>query len=416
MRRRIVIPVVAVVVLAAVIVGALLLTSRSRAAAKTTSATTPSALTLLSDVASHLQNIEAVHGQLSWTNGVLGQAFTLPAQAPAQLKNLWGGGSGEFWYQNGMVRLQLGNGADQVIVGKNGSLLWVYSAQTNTATEYTLPVNAGHAAQPQPSSSPGLNIGNLPSGVTANLAQLMSAVELNVTQGTVSGQSAYILTVTPTAANTTVGSVDVAFDTTTYLPLRLQVFAKGQSAAVLSAQLTNVSYTAVAATEFMPPANATIVKGTLPAKDRVEQALGKATGQQMTSAALSLKQVEAQAGFPLLSPGAQVSGLAFQDAHLLPAAASHGKVAVLRYGTGAGTVVLAEGQFTAAQEKRTLAALTAANLAQSVTLTVSGSAVTGEEISTPLVNALMWTTGGVVHIAAGAVPLQTLQAFVSALQ
>jgi outer membrane lipoprotein-sorting protein len=416
MRRRIAIPVVLALVLAAVLASALLLTSRSRAATKPVAPATPSAYALLANVASHLQGVKAIHGQFSWKNDVLGQAFTLPAKAPAQLKKLWASGSGEVWYQDGMLRLQVGQGADQMIVGKNGHLLWVYSAQTNTATDYALPSDAGGTSQPHPAGSPGLNIGNLPSGVAGNLGQLLSMIKLNVTQETVGGQAAYVLTVTPTAADTTIGSVNVAFDAKSYVPLRLQVFAKDPSALVLSAEFSNVSYDAIAASEFMPPATAKVVHGTLPAKTHSEQWQGNAQGQKAPTA-LSLKQAEAQAGFPLLTSSEPISGLAFQDAYVLRAGKAHGKVALLRYGSGAGTVVLVEGQLTAAQEQQALAMLTGLNLAKSATIgTLKGSSVTGEQISTPLLNALVWRSGGVVHIVAGAVPLQELQTFIGALQ
>ena len=50
---------------------------------------------------------------------------------------------------------------------------------------------------------------------------------------------------TPTATDTALGSVQAAIDGKTYVPLQLQVFAKGDTSAVLQFGFTSVSYDAV---------------------------------------------------------------------------------------------------------------------------------------------------------------------------
>ena len=348
MRRKVIIPIVVLAAVAALIAGVLVGPARGGSGATTEEATLPTLtpLELFAKVATTLPGIKAVHGHFTWTNGIGGSAFTLPADAPALLKKLWAAGSGEIWYQDGSVRVEAGGDAHVTLV-KSGNTAWVYDTVSGTATQFTLPARSGSgtSAPTQQSGPPQPKLG----GMAQALAQLSSMVTLSIDQGQVAGQDAYVLTIKPTAADTTLDSVQVAFDGSTFVPLSVQVFAKSSTEAVLSAQFTSVDYGSIAPSEFdfTPPAGAQVLQKTVPAKPHPggsDAAAMKAMAQSLTVA-----QAQAKAGFPLLSLTQPTADLSFQDAHVV----SHngaGPWAILRYGTGLGTVVLAEGNLTSAQQ------------------------------------------------------------------
>jgi hypothetical protein len=247
----------------------------------------------------------------------------------------------------------------------------------------------------------------------------MSAVNLSVaTDKVVAGKDAYVLTVTPTATNSTLDSIKVAFDATTFVPLSVNVMATG-GGTVLDAHLTSVDYGTISGQKFRftPPAGAKIVRGNLKAhlkKGGMHKGMG-AEGMGPNGSAklkammrsLTVAQAQAKVGFTLLSS----PDLPFQGAYVV-GAKSPGPFAILRYGQGFGTVVLAEGKLTDVQQKQVLDAL---NVVTKLGTSATIGSYSGTEVSTPLVNAFIWiTSDGVFHVAAG--PVTDLQTFVNGLK
>jgi outer membrane lipoprotein-sorting protein len=437
MRRKIIIPIVLVAAVIALLVGVLVVPARGSAGTTTKKVAVKSVLALsriqlFAKVAATLPATKAVHGQFEWTNNILESSFKLPAQAPAILQKLWASGTGKFWYQDGKFRLQAGSGTDQVTVVENGKSVWVYDATSNTATQYAIPAERGHGMGPRMSAKPspganglsksgmGFNMGNL-----GDLSKLMSAVNLNVGLEPVAGQDAYILTIKPTATNTTLDSIKVAFDATTFVPLSVDIMANGSGGAsttALHAAMTSVDYNAVAASQFdfTLPTGAKIVHGNVKAhlkKAGMHKGMGepmmngKGKGQlKAMMKSLSVAKAQAKVGFPLVSVPTPTTALPFDGANVV-AHKNPGPFAILRYGNGFGTIVLAEGNVNAAQQKQVLDALGATNLGTAAT--VGGNQ--GTEVTTPLVNAFIWTTNGVFHVAAGPVQKAALETFVTNL-
>jgi hypothetical protein len=77
---------------------------------------------------------------------------------------------------------------------------------------------------------------------------------------TVAGRAAYVLTVTPTSSDSLVASIDIAIDSTTGLPLRVQVLARGQSSPALSIGFSSLSIGAPPASvfDFTVPSGASV--------------------------------------------------------------------------------------------------------------------------------------------------------------
>jgi outer membrane lipoprotein-sorting protein len=333
----------------------------------------------------------------------------------------------------------------------NGNTAWVYSSQSGTATEYSLPaLPAGSSLGDSSSTTATLSGGtaatglagtvDLPAKIQEMVDKLAPYATLTVTTGTVAGRESYTLVMTPTATNTLIGSVQAAFDGTTLLPLRVQVFATGDAEPVLAAGFTKVSYDEVSADtfDFTPPADATVEHTTLSmppgvldrmmstggAYDSDDSAAGKSGGD----ASLTLEQAAAAAGFALAVPADPA--LPFKGAHVMTPPSGEGTsgsagdglggmfsdagapLVVLGYGEGFGSVLVMETKVTDAQ----WAQLTTA-LAQ-VPAFGTPSPLGGHQVyqlSTRLGSIVAWRQGDVVVLVGGSVSRADLEAFVAGI-
>ncbi len=209
----------------------------------------------------------------------------LPASGPlagvaGSIASLSGSHSIEIWYLNpSHVRI-----AEPVSMGESdlrldGSQLWLWSSKTQTATHVLLPRDAGSAAlHGQHPASPGA------STPVPSVRQLLAAVgpttSVRVGQNaTVAGQAAYQLVIAPKTSGSLVSQIVVALDARNYLPLRVQVFARGVPDPVLQGGYTSLSFgqPAMSNFTFSPPPGA-IVK-TVRVPDQVPSGLlGSLTG------------------------------------------------------------------------------------------------------------------------------------------
>ncbi|HJW74159.1 MAG TPA: hypothetical protein VJ787_00620, partial [Thermoleophilia bacterium] len=388
MSRKVLIPVLIAVVAAAATIG--VLTAHAQGSS-TLPAVTPAQL--LADVATKAHDTTSISGDVTWTNNLLGDMSALNlggATTPTGIASLLQGGSGRIWLQDGDVRLESqGQGGDLVVVA-SGDSLWMYSSATNTATEYALPAGAGDATSPSPEAAASIV------DPTAQIEQALQKLAPTATmvvsgQEEVAGQPAYILSLTPSASNTTLGSVKVAIDGNTFVPLRIEVFAEGSSSATLSAGFTSVSYSKIDDTlfAFTPPEGAKVEHKTvdLPEGLGAGESAGEASGTESGDAEaessgagtdsgggeaesgggglsapsvgfegkhgmkpLTLAQAEARAGFDLALP--TQTELPFSGAAVVPAEpGSEGQepVVLLHYGKAFGSILLVESRVTADQ-------------------------------------------------------------------
>ncbi len=375
--------------------------------------------TLLAKVAAAARTPTPVSGSITWTNGLipgsdLTNLFGGQGAAPSSLAGLALGGSGRLWVQPGAgARLDVqGNGSDFVVVGGKGGV-WTYSSATNTAVDYSLP--SGRAAATA-SPSPAASAVDPLAAITSGLQRFASTGTVAVSgQQTVAGQESYILTVTPASgAQTTFGSVQVAVDGSTFVPLQVQVFARGDSTPVLSAGFTKVSYAknATSLFSFTPPAGATVQHKALPAPTN---AIGGTTTAPASPkhASLTLAQAQAKAtsyGLTLVVP-ARTASLPFAGAVVTPGGGGRGASAVLHYGRGFGSVVLAESSGATGSSGSLTQQLS--KLPQGLLTTTTIGGVQARELTTSLVNAIVWRHGSTTVVAAGMAPVTTLQQVVA---
>jgi outer membrane lipoprotein-sorting protein len=329
---------------------------------------------LLNNVATKAQGTTAVSGDVAWSNGLIGGSSLLSlggAQTPGGLSSLLTGGSGRVWAQDGKVRLESqGQNGDFVAVG-SGATVWTWDSMTTTATQYTLPARAG-AATASPAPSPAASL-DPASAISQLITRLAPTATLSVDgQATVAGRQTYTLTLTPTSSLTSVGSVTVAIDGQRWVPLQVQVFAKGDGTAVLSAGFKTVSFAPSADSlfGFTPPSGATVVHKTAKAPAFKGMRGNDTAGKAAQHKPLTLAQAKAQAPF-LLTPASTPAGVEFRAAFVTPtkgasaatpttgltpaqrkAVAGLGMhpTVVLVYGTGFGTVVVVESRTTAVQD------------------------------------------------------------------
>ncbi len=167
----------------------------------------------------------------------------------------------------GKQRVQVLDTLAERDVVHNGAELWTYDSKTNSATHATLStLNGKHPG----SSSP--DVSN-PDATTLNPAQLADrfitaiapSTSVAVTStGQVAGRSVYELTLTPKSGTTLVGSVTLAVDAQTGLPLKVTVDARGQKSDAFTVGFSSIDFSTPAAStfSFTPPKGATVTNST----------------------------------------------------------------------------------------------------------------------------------------------------------
>ncbi|MGN6409617.1 MAG: LolA family protein [Curtobacterium sp.] len=141
--------------------------------------------------------------------------------------------------------------AEQDLV-RNGSDVWTWDSKERTATHVTLPKDA---ETPRSGTA-------TPSDIAE---QAIDAITPSTTVSKpkdvrVAGHDAWQITLTPKSTGTLVGSVRLAVDQQTGLPLRATIQAKGQSDPAVEVGFTSLQYGAPASRlfDFTPPSNATV--------------------------------------------------------------------------------------------------------------------------------------------------------------
>ena len=457
MRSRLVIYIViAVVAVAALVAGIVAVAGASQ----TNPLPAVSATDLLAQMHQHRGQTTSVSGDVSWQNNLLGDLSSLTGSgfggASAKLP-LVASGSGRLWAGKDGVRVESqASGGDQVVVMSSaGHDAWTYDYAANTAVHYVM--SGAPAGDGQPAREPSASAAT-PAQITAFLEQLAPYAKVAVTgQATVAGRDAYLVSMTPVASDTALGSVQAAIDGQTYTPLRLQVFARGDTTPVLQFGFTSVSYDPIPAATFTftPPAGTTVTTKTIDlgktaqggsssgAQSEPTKAQQSALQQILRNVFLTVPEAQKLVQYKLYSPQGY-SARPFQQAMVLdkggpltamgepltalleasgftmpgsPAGAGDttsptvatGPVTVLVYGKGFGTIVLAQTQTTAALDKQ-LKQLPA--LVDSTTV----NGVTVRSLTTPLGGVEVWQKGDTTLIAGGMVPAADLQAFVTSVQ
>lgn len=159
----------------------------------------------------------------------------------------------------------------------NGGTAWYWQSSTNSVTRFALPAGtgpAGHVPAPAMALTPQ-------QAAQRALAAVGPSTKVSVQSNVnVAGEAAYQLVLAPRSTSSLIGQVRIAVDATRYVPLRVQVFARGARNPAFQVGYTSISFVRPAATNFAytPPPAAKVTKVTL-------GSLGSARSGKQTGAA-----------------------------------------------------------------------------------------------------------------------------------
>jgi len=290
---------------------------------------------------------------------------------------LMAGASGRLWLTNdGHGRIELQSDAGDVQIVWDPQTISVYDASSNTVYRANLP---------QQTSTSGTDTNTPPTlaEIDSFLTNLGADWALTGAQPTdVAGQPAYSVSVSPKHDGGLLGSLRLAWDASQGTPLRVGVYAQGDSTPVLELAVTNISYGAVASGDVnvAPPAGAKVVD------------LGGGTPDtgSSTPAVTGLAAVEAAAPFTVVAPDTLV-GLPRKDVRLVG-----GDTVIALYGQGLGRIALVE--------RKVDSSTTGSNGVLSSLPTVSLDGLTAHELATQPGTVLEWQSGSPSYVLAGSLP------------
>jgi hypothetical protein len=328
--------------------------------------------------------IDGVTADIKFTNNLI-DSSSIPGSSP-----LLKGASGRLWASSdGHLRLELQSSrGDTELMVAPGSFS-VFDVASNTVYRGTLPTD-------KPAANAPAHVPPTLQTITDALTKLMDKVGVSGADPTnVGGAPAYTVTFSPKHDGGLLGSAQLAFDAANGTPLRLAVYAQGQSSPVIELAATSVSFGAVAPGDLTvtPPANAKVVEVAQPsgadkAHSAVHHPTVKASGASAVAAALPFK----------LDAPASLAGLPQTSVKLLTVGKK--PAALVTYGQHLGAILVVETQADAAAGG---AAKTGAP-ADSPLPTVSINGSSGTELATALGTLLRFTHGGVSYTVLGSVP------------
>ncbi|MGN8051209.1 LolA family protein [Curtobacterium sp. 22159] len=161
--------------------------------------------------------------------------------------------------------------AEQDVI-RNGSDVWTWDSKSRTATHVTLPAHAG--SRPDEAATPADVAKRAVEAITP------TTTVSKPTEVRVAGHDAWQITLTPKSSDTLVGTVRLAVDQQTGLPLRATIEAKEQSDPAVQIGFTSLQYGAPAERlfHFTPPSGAKVETKDL--SDAAPNATGDGTHQQ----------------------------------------------------------------------------------------------------------------------------------------
>src|ERR1022692_5076038 len=299
-QARWAVPFGAVAVVGVVAAGSVLTSAQ---AAPALPARTPAQL--IAAIAANKSAPSALSGTIV-TNAALGLPDLPAAGGPAVIPSvLTGSHTFEFWYARPQqlrlaVPVQLGETDRRV----NGRQVWLWNSKANTATHIELPADTGpFPPRPAGASSSAYSGGSFYSpnkARTATASYSSSSYSsspayqstLSATMPTpqqaaqrllamlgptttvsaasnvmIAGQAAYQLVLAPKNPGSLIGRVSIAVDASRYIPLRVQVFARGSASPAFQIGFTLISFARPAASNFTftPPPGAKVKTARVPA-------------------------------------------------------------------------------------------------------------------------------------------------------
>jgi outer membrane lipoprotein-sorting protein len=254
------------------------------------------------------------------------------------------------------------NAAEYSVI-HSGDEVWAYDSKTNSAYHATAPKGTVGAQQQKkaPSSNLPTDFPTTPKEAAQQALKAAGTTTSVTVDGTakIAGRDAYQLLIKPKQSGTTVGSIRIAVDSATGVPLKFTLLPKGSGKAVFDVGFTKVDFGKPAASTFAftPP------KG---AKVTTEKADGSGSALKDLQKHNEASAQDALSGLNVLGQG-------------------WSSIAVIKSDTGSGTSAAGKGSANSALSDFGKA--------------VHGNFGSGTLVSTRLVNALI-TDKGTVYVGA----------------
>jgi hypothetical protein len=323
--------------------------------------------------------VSGITARVAFTNAVI------PAGALAASTPLLSGASGRVWVNQTGARIELqnaGGGGDTQISIAAGRIL-VYDAARATAYELALSTPAVAAGRDAHTTG-GLG----QQAISAFLARLVHYADIaGPVRRNLAGQPAYQIRVSPRHDGGLLGAVELAFDARHGVPLRIALYAAGNSTPVLALEVTDITYAPVSASgvAVTPPAGTKrVVIG--------QPAAAGASGATIRPVQ-GLAGVTARVGF---APRAPQSLVGLPRVTTTTIGGDTHPAALIVYGRGLGAIVIVERR---ADASATRSATLPAGLPA-----VQIDGATGSELATALGTVLQVRAGGIEYVIAGSVP------------
>jgi hypothetical protein len=164
-------------------------------------------------------------------------------------KLISGSNTARVWYAGPeRVRLALLGTLGETDVVRNGTDLWIWRSAGNTATHAKLPADA--AQHPTGAMPPG--VPSTPQeAANAALAAIDPTTSVTTTgSAKVAGRDAYELVLAPKDTGSLVGQVRLAIDAKAHIPLRVDVYAKGDNDPAFRVAFQQISFAVPDAEQF----------------------------------------------------------------------------------------------------------------------------------------------------------------------
>jgi outer membrane lipoprotein-sorting protein len=342
---------------------------------------------------------QGVSGRIQFTNHLLSSS-DLQGGSP-----LLSGASGRLWASpDGHLRLELqadaggGSGTGDTQVLSDGKRVSVYDSGTNTVYEANLP-----KGQDQTASDASAN-GQTPSldQVKKGIAQLMEHAAVSGAEPSdVAGHPAYTVRIEPKQNGGLVGGAELAWDAVHGTPLRVAIYAKGDSSPVVELKVTDLSYGPVPSSVFdvSPPAGAKVVD--------LSPSGGQPSAKGDSPPVTGLDQVQQGVSFPIAAPDT-LAGMPRGEIRLVSSGKDAG--ALVTYGQGLGGIAVLERPIN-----QQTSSTTSSGEGQLSLPKVSIGGVQADELATPLGTMVRFERTGVEYTVLGSVAPATAEAAARAL-
>ena len=334
--------------------------------------------------------VAGVSARIHFSNHLL-PSGALPESAGGQ--PLLAGATGRLWATAGKARLELQAENGDTEIGFDGTTLVVYDVANSTAYEMAMPPH--HSSHDSSASDHGVpSIARIQHG----LDQLARHVTLSgAIAGSIAGQPAYTVRVSPKHDGGLLGAVELAFDADHAVPLRVAVLSQGDSSPVVALTATDISFGSVPAADLaVHLAPGTRIVHVHPPQVPAHQG-SAANGPEVVGTAAVARAVP----FTLAAPASLV-GLPRQGVRLIDGSGTPGAMVV--YGHGLGAIVVLEQQ-AGAHDAGPLGSLPR----------VSVKGASGHELATALGTAIQFDRGGVRYTLVGSLPATAAEAAARAL-